>query len=81
MIAGLIGGTVVGDPEAKVSDFARIEDGRPGCISFLYNDKYLQHLYDTESSIVLISEGIEPTQEVKPTLIRVPDARQAVATL
>lgn len=81
MIAGLIGGTVVGDPNAKVSDFARIEEGRPGCISFLYNDKYLQHLYDTESSIVLISENIEVTQEVRPTLIKVHDAREAVTKL
>lgn len=81
MIAGLIGGTVVGDPEAKVSDFARIEEGRPGCISFLYNDKYLQHLYDTESTIVLISENIEVKQDVKPTLIKVHDAREAVAKL
>ena len=81
MIAGLIGGTVVGDPNAKVSDFARIEEGRPGCISFLYNDKYLQHLYDTECSIVLISENIEVTQEVRPTLIKVHDAREAVAKL
>ncbi|MBQ9170677.1 MAG: UDP-3-O-(3-hydroxymyristoyl)glucosamine N-acyltransferase [Bacteroidaceae bacterium] len=81
MIAGLIGGTVVGDPEAKVSNFARIEEGRPGCISFLYNDKYLQHLYDTESSIVLISENIEVRQDVKATLIKVADARQAVAKL
>ena len=81
MIAGLIGGTVVGDPNAKVSDFARIEEGRPGCISFLYNDKYLQHLYDTESSIVLISENIEVKQDVKPTLIKVHDAREAVAKL
>ena len=81
MIAGLIGGTVIGDPEAKVSDFARIEEGRPGCISFIYNDKYLQHLYNTESSIVLISENIEVKQDVKPTLIKVPDAREAVAKL
>ena len=81
MIAGLIGGTVVGDPNAKVSDFARIEEGRPGCISFLYNDKYLQHLYDTESSIVLISENIEVKQDVRPTLIKVHDAREAVAKL
>ena len=81
MIAGLIGGTVVGDPNAKVSDFARIEEGRPGCISFLYNDKYLQHLYDTESTIVLISENIEVKQDVKPTLIKVHDAREAVAKL
>lgn len=81
MIAGLIGGSVVGDPEAKVNDFARIEEGRPGCISFLYDDKYLQHLYNTESSVVLINEDIELKQDVKATLIKVPDAREAVAKL
>ena len=81
MIAGLIGGTVVGDPEAKVNNFARIEEGKPGCISFLYNDKYVHHLYETECSVVLISENIEVKQEVKPTLIKVADAREAVARL
>ena len=81
MIAGLIGGTIVGDPEAKVNNFAKIEEGRPGCISFLYDDKYEQYLYTTESSIVLINESIEVKQEVKATLIKVPDARVAVAKL
>ena len=81
MIAGLIGGTIVGDPEAKVNNFAKIEEGRPGCISFLYDDKYEQYLYQTESSIVLISESIVPKQEVKATLIKVADARGAVAKL
>ena len=31
MIAGLIGGTVVGDPEAKVNNFAKIEEGKNYC--------------------------------------------------
>ncbi len=56
MIAGLIGGTVVGDPEAKVNNFAKIEEGKPGCISFLANDKYEQYIYQTESTIVLVNE-------------------------
>ena len=81
MIAGLIGGTVVGNPEAKVSNFAKIEEGRPGCISFLYDEKYEHYLYETESSIVLVSENIEPKQEVRATLIKVADARGAVAKL
>ena len=81
MIAGLIGGTIVGDPEAKVNNFAKIEEGRPGCISFLYDDKYEQYLYQTESSIVLVNESIEIKQEVKATLIMVADARAAVAKL
>ena len=45
MIADLVAGTIVGDPQVKVNDFAKIEEGRPGCISFLYNDKYENHLY------------------------------------
>ena len=81
MIAGLIGGTVVGDPEAKVNNFAKIEEGRPGCISFLANDKYEQYIYQTESSIVLVNENFEPKQEIKATLIKVHNAREAVAKL
>ena len=81
MIAGLIGGTVVGDPQAKVNNFAKIEEGTPGCISFLANDKYEQYLYTTGSSVVLVNNAFEPKQEVKATLIKVADAREAVAQL
>ena len=81
MIAGLIGGTIVGDPEAKVNNFAKIEEGKPGGISFLSNDKYEQYIYTTESSVVLVNQNFEPKQEVKATLIKVADARGAVAKL
>ena len=81
MIAELVGGTVVGDPQASVSDFAKIEEGRSGCISFLANDKYEQYVYSTESSIVLVNESFEPKHEVKATLIKVANAREAVANL
>lgn len=81
MIAGLIGGTVVGDTQVKVNDFAKIEEGRPGCISFLYNDKYEKYLYSTQSSIVLVNSSFEPKQDVGATLIKVADARGAVTKL
>lgn len=81
MIAGLIGGTVVGDPEAKVNNFAKIEEGKPGCISFLANDKYEHYIYETESSVVLVNNNFEPKKEIKATLIKVADAREAVAKL
>ncbi len=81
MIAGLIEGTIVGDPEVKVNNFAKIEEGRPGCISFLANPKYEHHIYETQSSIVLVNQNFEPKKEVKATLIKVPDARDAVAKL
>ena len=81
MIAGLIGGTVVGDPQAKVNNFAKIEEGTPGCISFLANDKYEHYLYTTGSSVVLVNRAFEPREEVKATLIKVDDAREAVGKL
>lgn len=81
MIAGLVNGTIVGNPEASVSNFAKIEEGRPGCISFLANDKYEHYIYTTESSIVLVNDTFEPKQEIKTTLIKVANAREAVATL
>ena len=81
MIAGLIDGTVVGDPEAKVNNFAKIEEGKPGCISFLYNDKYEHYIYTTESSVVLVNQNFEPKQDIKATLIKVADAREAVTKL
>lgn len=81
MIVGLVGGTIVGDPQATVSDFAKIEEGRPGCISFLANDKYEHYIYTTESSIVLVNDSFEPKQEIKATLIKVANAREAVANL
>lgn len=81
MIAGLIGGTVEGNPDAKVNDFAKIEEGRPGCISFLANIKYAHYLYETESSVVLVNNDFVLEHEVKSTLIRVPNAYEAVAKL
>ena len=81
MIAGLVGGTIVGDPQATVSGFAKIEEGRPGCISFLANDKYEHYIYTTDSSIVLVNDSFEPKQEIKATLIKVANAREAVANL
>ena len=81
MIAGFLEGTIVGDPEAKVCDFAKIEEGRQGCLSFLYNDKYEEHLYTTESTIVLVSDKFEPKKPHQATLIKVADPRLAVAKL
>lgn len=81
MIAELIGGTVVGNPSAAVSNFAKIEEGRPGCISFLANEKYENYIYSTQSTIVLVNDSFEPKNEIQATLIKVPNAREAVAKL
>ncbi len=81
MIASLIGGTVVGDPEVKVNNFAKIEEGKSGCISFLTNMKYENYIYETQSSIVLVNNDFQPQQDIKATLIKVPNAYEALAKL
>ncbi|MDE6159333.1 MAG: UDP-3-O-(3-hydroxymyristoyl)glucosamine N-acyltransferase [Bacteroidaceae bacterium] len=81
MIAGLLEGVVEGDPKATVHDFAKIEEGRPGCISFLANDKYAHYLYETKSSIVLVNKDFKVEGDVSATLIRVDDARETVGKL
>ncbi len=80
-IAGLVGGTIEGNPAAKVNDFAKIEEGRPGCISFLANMKYAHYLYETESSVVLVNKDFQLEGETKATLIRVDNAYETVAKL
>ena len=80
-IAEYLGGTVEGNPEAKVSTFAKIEEGVPGAISFLANPHYAHYLYTTESSIVFVNKDFQLEQEVKATLVRVDNAYECIARL
>lgn len=80
-IAEYIQGVVVGDENATVQTFAKIEEGMPGAISFLANPKYAHYLYETESSIVLVNKDFVPEKEVKATLIKVNNAYESVAKL
>ena len=80
-LADILGGTVEGDASVRVSDYAKIEEGRPGTLSFLSNPKYEQYLYETAADIVLVNNDFKPTKPVRATLIRVPNAYLALATL
>ncbi len=80
-IAKMVNGTIEGNPQAKVNDFAKIEEGRPGCISFLANDKYEHYLYETQSSIVLVNKSFQLNGTTNATLIRVENAYETVAKL
>ena len=80
-IADLIGGRVEGNENATINTFAKIEEGKPGAISFLSNPKYTHYLYDTQSSVVLINEDVELEKPVSATLIRVKNAYESVAKL
>jgi len=80
-IAAYLKGEVVGDENATVHTFAKIEEGVPGAISFLSNPKYTSYIYETESSIVLVNNTFEPEHEVKATLVKVDNAYESLAQL
>ena len=80
-IAAFLRGTVEGDPEVKVSNFSKIEEGKPGTLTFLANPKYEHHIYHTEASIVLVNQDFTPTEPIHTTLIRVENAYTALAQL
>ena len=80
-IAEMIGGRVEGNENASVHTFAKIEEGQKGALSFLSNPKYTHFLYDTQSTIVLVNNDLELEKPVEATLIRVPNAYEAVAKL
>jgi len=72
-IAALVQGELVGDPNIKVNNLAKIEEGAPGCISFLANMKYEPYVYSTKSSIVLVAKSFIPKQSIEATCIKVED--------
>ena len=80
-IAAFIQGRVIGDENAVVHTFAKIEEGKPGAISFLASPKYTHYLYETQSSVVLVDESIEVEKPVQATMIVVKNARDCVAKL
>lgn len=80
-IAEVLAGTIEGDPEAEVSDLAKIEQGKPGTLTFLSNPKYIDYIYDTQASICIINADFKLKKDVTPTLIRVDNAYSAFTTL
>ena len=80
-IATFIHGEIVGDENATVHTFAKIEEGIPGAISFLSNPKYTPYIYETKASIVLVNKDFVPEHEIKATLIKVDNAYDSLARL
>ncbi len=80
-IAAFLNGTIEGNPDVVVTSIAKIEEGKPGDLSFLSNMLYEKYLYCSKSSIILINNDFKPSQKVNTTLIRVENAYQAFADL
>ncbi len=80
-IAGILNGTIEGNPDAMVNALSKIEEGKPGSISFLANPAYTQYIYSSQASIIIVNKDFAPTAPVSATMIRVESAAAAFAKL
>lgn len=80
-LAKMVGGDVVGDGAVELSAFDKIEDAKPGSLTFLANPKYSHFLPSTKASAVLVRRDIEIDPNVKAVLIRVDDPYATLAHL
>jgi UDP-3-O-[3-hydroxymyristoyl] glucosamine N-acyltransferase len=80
-IADILNGTVDGNPDVKVNNFSKIEEGTPHSLTFLANPKYEHYIYDTQADIILVNQDFTPSSPLKNTLVRVPNAYAALAVL
>ena len=80
-IADFLQGEVEGNPDVKVNNFAKIEEGKPQTLTFLSNLKYTHYIYETKADIVLVNADFKAEKEIKATLIRVDNAYEALAKL
>lgn len=80
-IALLVNGKVEGSPDASVNSFGKIEEAGEGQLSFLANPKYEDYLYSTAASVIIINDSYQLKKNIRASLIRVPDAYSAFATL
>src|SRR5205085_4203539 len=80
-IALIVNGKIEGDADIAVTSVGKIEEAENGQLSFLANPKYEEYLYTTKASVIIINNAFILKEPVKATLIRVPDAYSAFATL
>ncbi|MSS17814.1 UDP-3-O-(3-hydroxymyristoyl)glucosamine N-acyltransferase [Sodaliphilus pleomorphus] len=80
-LAIVVHGTVDGDGSTVISNYAKIEEAEPGCITFLANPKYTHYIYTTKASAVLVRKDFKPEHPIKATLIRVEDPYETIADL
>ena len=83
-IAALLGGKLIGNANAMVSDVAPIESAQPHQLAFVTEEKYLPYLESTEAGVVLVSKGLEVrglAVRGEQALILVENARGAMGQL
>ncbi len=80
-IASLIQGEIEGNPDIKINNIAKIENGKEGALAFLANPKYAKYIYTTNASAIIVNKDFTPEKKLNKTLIRVENAYTAFAKL
>jgi UDP-3-O-[3-hydroxymyristoyl] glucosamine N-acyltransferase len=80
-IARLIGATVDGDAEVLITALGKIEEGRPGDLTFFANPKYEPYLYTTQASAIIVPDSFQPKSPIGATLLRSADPYSAFTAL
>jgi len=83
-IALLLGGKLIGNANAMVSDVAPIEYAEAKHLSFVTEEKYIPQLATTRAGVILVTESLVADPLVvndRSALILVPNARGAMAQL
>ncbi|MDD2985551.1 UDP-3-O-(3-hydroxymyristoyl)glucosamine N-acyltransferase [Flavobacterium sp.] len=80
-IATILEGEVIGNPNVEVYKLSKIEEGSMGSLTFLANPKYVNFIYSTKASLVIVNKSFEPEFEVSATLIKVDDAYKSFSKL
>ncbi|MBR6018370.1 MAG: UDP-3-O-(3-hydroxymyristoyl)glucosamine N-acyltransferase [Paludibacteraceae bacterium] len=85
-IAAVLGGKLIGNAEAMVSDVASIEHAEAHHLSYITDEKYLHCLETTHAGVVLVTQSLLSTFDfehsgLSTTIIMVPNARGAMAQL
>ncbi|MFO7761520.1 MAG: UDP-3-O-(3-hydroxymyristoyl)glucosamine N-acyltransferase [Thermodesulfobacteriota bacterium] len=77
-LADMVGGRIEGDPGIPISDLTEIESAGPGDITFLTSRSYLESLYKSRASAVIVNSQIN---DLPLAAIQVKDVNLASAII
>ncbi len=73
-IAAFINGKIIGDENTTITGVSPIEGGEPNHLSFVAQERFAEHIYNTECSVLIVSEKLLTKDSYPVTIIAVEDA-------
>lgn len=73
-ITKIVNGSIIGNSEEIVNNFAKIEDAKKGDVTFYSNSKYFKYFNNSKASIIIVDKKFKTLKKTKSTLIFVEDS-------